>query len=159
MEFIKKRVFCCKSRENLYQYYKSHENPYQVLQVMCTASECAMKSKVCMIHKIIITIVPSYTEKSITCLLLLPLLLMLHTHKITDGNKLYSLYTNKKLQVHKCSCVRPSSVLVVLFSKCLKFPNWPLKRPNWAHVTGNFVLGNLGNKSSYNESYRIHKVE
>ena len=35
--------------------------------------------------KIIITIVPSYT---ITDLLLLALLLVLHTHKNTDGNKL-----------------------------------------------------------------------
>ena len=32
-----------------YFYYKSHENPYQVLQVTCAASERAMKSKVCMI--------------------------------------------------------------------------------------------------------------
>ena len=29
----KKPFFYCKSRENLYQYYKSHQNPYQVLQV------------------------------------------------------------------------------------------------------------------------------
>ena len=40
------RIFYCKSRENLYQYYKSHENPYQVLQVTRAASERAMKSKV-----------------------------------------------------------------------------------------------------------------
>ena len=45
----KKLYFYCKSRENLYQYYKSHKNPHQVLQVMCSASECAMKSKVRMI--------------------------------------------------------------------------------------------------------------
>ena len=35
-QFIKSRIF----------YYKSRENPYQVLQVTCAASECAMKSKV-----------------------------------------------------------------------------------------------------------------
>ena len=38
-----------------YFYYKSREDPYQVLQVMCVASERAMKSKV----RMIITIVPS----------------------------------------------------------------------------------------------------
>ena len=43
-------------------YHKSHKNSYLVLQITCTASEYAMKSKVCMI-KIITTIVPSYTEK------------------------------------------------------------------------------------------------
>ena len=43
--------------ENLYQYYKSCENPYQVLQVTRAASERAMGSY----DKIIITIAPSYT--------------------------------------------------------------------------------------------------
>ena len=38
--------------------------------------------------KIIITIVPSYTGKNITRLLLLALLLVLRTHNNTDGNKL-----------------------------------------------------------------------
>ena len=38
----------CKSHENTYQYYKSRKNPYQILQVMRTASDRAMKSKVCM---------------------------------------------------------------------------------------------------------------
>ena len=64
-----------------YFYYKSHENLYQVLQVTCAASDCAMKLKVRMI-KIIITIVPSYR------LLLLALLLVLRTRNITDGSKL-----------------------------------------------------------------------
>ena len=41
---IKSRIFYCKSHDN-YQYYKSHENLYQVLQVTRAASECAMKSK------------------------------------------------------------------------------------------------------------------
>ena len=50
-------------------YYKSCKNPYQlqvmresvsVLQVMCAAAECAMKSKV---DKILSTVVPSYTRK------------------------------------------------------------------------------------------------
>ena len=34
------------------RYYKSRENPYQVLQVMCAASERAMKSKVHMIKSL-----------------------------------------------------------------------------------------------------------
>ena len=38
--------------------------------------------------KIIITIAPSYTEKNITRLLPLALLLVLHTHNNTDSNKL-----------------------------------------------------------------------
>ena len=58
MQFIKSRIFYCKSRENSYQYYKSHEN----LQVMRAASERAMKSKG-LYDKIIITIAPSYTGK------------------------------------------------------------------------------------------------
>ena len=52
MQFIKSRIFYCKSRENPYQYYKSRENPYQVLQVMCAASERAIKSKVRMIKSL-----------------------------------------------------------------------------------------------------------
>ena len=44
---------CYKSRENLCQCYKSHENPYQILQVTCTASERAMKSKVCMVKSLL----------------------------------------------------------------------------------------------------------
>ena len=50
--FIKSRISYC----------KSHENLYQVQQVMHNASERAMKSEVCMIKSIIITIVPSYTR-------------------------------------------------------------------------------------------------
>ena len=41
--------------------------------------------------KIIITIVPSYTRKNITCLLPLVLVLMLRTYNSTDGNKLVIL--------------------------------------------------------------------
>ena len=52
MQFIKSRIFFCKSHENPYQYYESHENLYQVLQVMRTASRCAMKSKVHMIKSL-----------------------------------------------------------------------------------------------------------
>ena len=52
MQFIKSRIFYCKSRENPYQYYKSRENPYQVLQVTRAASERAMKSKVRMIKSL-----------------------------------------------------------------------------------------------------------
>ena len=58
---------------------------------MHNASERAMKSEVCMIKSIIITIVPSYTGKKY-CLLSLTLLLMLHTRNNTDGNKLLILY-------------------------------------------------------------------
>ena len=56
------------------RYYKSRENPYHILQVTCAASERAMKSNVST-DEIIITIVPSYTRKNITCLLLLASLL------------------------------------------------------------------------------------
>ena len=69
MQFIKSRIF----------YYKSRENPYQVLQVTRTTSESAMKSKVCMIK----SLSPQYqtiTENSITRLLPLAFLLMLCTH-------------------------------------------------------------------------------
>ena len=43
-------------------FYKFRENPYQVLQVTCAASEHAMKSKVRII-KSFINIGPSYCEK------------------------------------------------------------------------------------------------
>ena len=52
MQFIKSRIFYCKSRENPYQYYKSRENLYQVLQVTRAASERVMKSKVRMIKSL-----------------------------------------------------------------------------------------------------------
>ena len=52
MQFIKSRIFYCKSCENPYQHYKSRENPYQVLQVTRAASERAMKSKVRMIKSL-----------------------------------------------------------------------------------------------------------
>ena len=60
-----------------YFYFKSRENLYQVLQVMCAASERAMKSKV----RMIITIVPSsfFAVGIVT--------LMLCTRNNTDGNK------------------------------------------------------------------------
>ena len=68
---------------------KSCENSYQVLLVTCTASEHAMKMK----DQIIVTIVPSYTGKNITCLLLLALLLVLHTRNNTAGNKLVIFFS------------------------------------------------------------------
>ena len=43
-------------------------------------------------NKIIILIVQSYTGQNITRLLLLALLLVLHTHNHTDGNKLVIFY-------------------------------------------------------------------
>ena len=76
----KSRIFYYKSRENLYQYCKSCENPYQVLQVTRESVSSTYKSRVLHLNvqwgsydKII---VPSYTGKNITRLL--------HT----DGNKL-----------------------------------------------------------------------
>ena len=49
---FKKSYFLLQVTRNLYQYYNSRENSYQVLQVTCTASERAMKSKVCMIKSL-----------------------------------------------------------------------------------------------------------
>ena len=52
---------CMQFIKSCISYYMSCENLYQVLQVMCVASKCAMKAKILMI--IIITIVLSYTGK------------------------------------------------------------------------------------------------
>ena len=49
IQFIKSRIFYCKSCKN---WYQSRENPYQVLQVTCTGSERAMKLKVRMIKSL-----------------------------------------------------------------------------------------------------------
>ena len=83
------------SHQNLYQYYKSRDNPYQVSSTTShiDASEHVMKLKVHMIKnrrydKIIITIVPSYTRKNITHLFPLTWLLVLRTGNNIDGNKL-----------------------------------------------------------------------
>ena len=59
--YYKLRFMYGKSRENLYQYYKSHNIPYQVLQVTIAlaGSECNESER--SYDKIIITIVPSYT--------------------------------------------------------------------------------------------------
>ena len=64
-----KNIFYYKSCENLHQYWvkRVHEGTYD---------------------KTIITIVPSYTKKTSLILLPLALLLVLHTHNNTDGNKL-----------------------------------------------------------------------
>ena len=48
----KKPYFYNRSCENLYQYYKSHENPHQVLQVKCAVSERTMESKVCIVKSL-----------------------------------------------------------------------------------------------------------
>ena len=96
-QFIKSRIFYCKSRENPYQYCKSRENPYQVLQVTRESVSGTTSHVRCVwtcneiegsYDKIIITIVPSYTGKNITHLLPLALLLVLRTRNNTDGNKL-----------------------------------------------------------------------
>ena len=52
---------CMQFIKSCISYYTSCENLYQVPQVMCAASECAMKPKVRII--IIITIVLSYSGK------------------------------------------------------------------------------------------------
>ena len=79
------------------RYYKSRENPYQVLQVTRESVSGTTSHMRCVrtcneiegsYDKIIITIVPSYTGKNITHLLPLALLLMLRTCNNTDGNKL-----------------------------------------------------------------------
>ena len=96
-QFIKSRIFYCKSRENPYQYCESRENPYQVLQVTRESVSGTTSHVRCVwtcneiegsYDKIIITIVPSYTGKNITRLLPLALLLVLRTRNNTDGNKL-----------------------------------------------------------------------
>ena len=48
-QFIKSRIFYSKSHENPYQVLQVSENLYQVLQVTCAAYEHAMKSEVHMI--------------------------------------------------------------------------------------------------------------
>ena len=45
MQFIKSRIFFSTTSQNPYQYYKSRENLYQVLQVTCAAPERAMESR------------------------------------------------------------------------------------------------------------------
>ena len=53
MQFLKSCVFLLQVTQesvSVLQVYKSQENPYQVLQVTGTASERAMKSKVCTIN-------------------------------------------------------------------------------------------------------------
>ena len=83
-ESMGKPCSCTKFIKSRIIYYKSRENPYQVLQVMCIASDEIKGSY----DKMVIIIVPSYTRKNITRLLLLALLLMLRTRNNTDGNKL-----------------------------------------------------------------------
>ena len=74
------RIFYCKSHVNLYQYKKSRENLYQVLQVTRAVSERAIKSKVCMIK------CTKLYQKKYHLLLPLALLLVLRTRNNTDGN-------------------------------------------------------------------------
>ena len=102
IQFIKSSILYCKSRVNPYQYYKSRE--VSVLQVTWKSVSGTASHARCVwtcneiegSYDKIITIVPSYTRKknhcftgkNITCLLPLPLLLVLHTRNNTDGNKL-----------------------------------------------------------------------
>ena len=71
----------------IFEFYKSCEKSYQVLQVACTASEHAMKLKVHMIN--VYHHSTKLYRKEMTHLLLLALLLVLHT----DSNKVMILCT------------------------------------------------------------------
>ena len=51
-ESIAKLCSCTQFMKAVIFNYKSRKNPYQVLQVTCDVSECAMKSKVCMIKSL-----------------------------------------------------------------------------------------------------------
>ena len=82
IQFIKTSIFYCKSRENPYQYYKSHENLFRVPQVTCAASE---RAKVRMISTYI---VPSYTGINYHSFVAVDLVTHASTRNNTDGNKL-----------------------------------------------------------------------
>ena len=87
MQFIKSRIFLLQvTRESVSVLQVTWES------VSGTASHTRCIWKCNEIEgsydKIIITIVPSYTGKNITCLLPLALLLVLRTRNNTDGNKL-----------------------------------------------------------------------
>ena len=78
------------------QLHAVHKKPYFLLQVTWESVSGTASHVRCIwtcneiegsYYKIIITIVPSYTRKSITHLLPLALLLVLHTRNNTDGNK------------------------------------------------------------------------
>ena len=76
LQFIKICMFRTSHARIRIRYYKS-----RALVWTCNEIEG-------LYDKIIITIVPSYTGKNITCLLPLALLLVLHTCNNSDGNKL-----------------------------------------------------------------------
>ena len=69
-QLIKKPFFFTTSHMRIHiRYYKSHENPYQVLQVTCVRDlhlNMQIKSKAGSYDKIIITVAPSYTKKKIS---------------------------------------------------------------------------------------------
>ena len=99
IQFIKSHIF----------YYKSRENPYQVLQVMWESVSDTASHMHCIwtcnkiegsYAKIIITIVPSYTGTNITRLSPLALLLVLHTCNNTDGNKLVIFFGTALYYTH-----------------------------------------------------------
>ena len=83
LHVVYKKLFFTTSHARIrIKYYKSRENPYQVL--------CALRLNEIegSYDKVIITIVPSYNGRNITHFLPLALLLMLCTRNNTDGNKL-----------------------------------------------------------------------
>ena len=112
-QLIKTCILYYKSHENLYQILQSHDL-YQVLQVTCAMPEHAMSSY----DKIIITIVPSYTEKNITRLLPLALLLVLHTHNNTDSNKLV-YYGDTYIVSPQGTCIYLNIVVRILMQPIL----------------------------------------
>ena len=146
IQFIKSRIFYCKSCKNPYQYYKSCENPYQVLQVthacVWTCNEIEGSY-----DKIIITIAPSYTGKNIARLLPLALLLVLWTHNNTAGNKLVIfsgkalyygdnyiiLWLHNSFHVHTM-CFIPLFALILKYSisQSSSEYNWRI----WSHCPG-----------------------
>ena len=127
IQFIKS-IFYCKSRENPYQYYKSRENLYQVLQVTLIVFEHAVRSKVRRIHLVnhyhhTCSTKILYARKNIIYLLLLALLLVLHIHNNTDGNKLVifsdiALYGGDTYECRTCETPRPKKIHVPQHAHC-----------------------------------------
>ena len=92
--------------------------------------------------KFIITIVPSYTRKNITCLLLLALLLVLRTRNNTDGNKLMifsgiALYYGDNYILSYFADIWSIEVV----NSCSPFPTGPFSQSQYSKVNSvsNFV--------------------
>ena len=70
-------------------------------------------------YEIINTIVPSYTGKNTTRLLSLALLLVLHTHNNTDGNKLVIFSGVALYYGDTCITMFSNYLLVIAFIDCI----------------------------------------